>query len=87
MDNRLDVPLGILKLPVPLKEDYNRRQKLIELIEKPLWTITGKCAKDTLIPDLVSICKVNDQHQFIILIKNIIMPIWKRELFRQDSPA
>lgn len=66
MDNQLDVPLGILKLPVPLKEDYNRRQKLIELIEKPLWTITGKCAKDTLIPDLVSICKVNDQHQFII---------------------
>lgn len=58
MDNQLDVPLGILKLPVPLKEDYNRRQKLIELIEKPLWTITGKCAKDTLIPDLVSICKV-----------------------------
>jgi len=42
MDNQLDVPLGILKLPVPLKEDYNRRQKLIELIEKPLWTITGK---------------------------------------------
>lgn len=66
MDNQLDVPLGILKLPVPLKEGYNKRQKLIELIEKPLWTITGKCAKDTLIPDLVSICKVNDQHQFII---------------------
>lgn len=66
MDNQLDVPLGILKLPVPLKEGYNRRQKLIELIEKPLWTITGKCAKDTLIPDLVSICMVNEQHQFII---------------------
>ena len=66
MDNQLDVPLGILKLPVPLKEGYNKRRKLIELIEKPLWTITGKCAKDTLIPDLVSICKVNDQHQFII---------------------
>lgn len=66
MNNQLDVPLGILKLPVPLKEGYNKRQKLIELIEKPLWTITGKCAKDTLIPDLVSICKVNDQHQFII---------------------
>ena len=66
MDNQLDVPLDILKLPVPLKEGYDRRRKLIELIEKPLWTITGKCAKDTLIPDLVSICKVNGQHQFII---------------------
>lgn len=66
MDNKLDVPLGALKLPVPLKDGYNRRQKLIELIEKPLWTITGKCAKDTLIPDLISICKVNGQYQFII---------------------
>lgn len=66
MDNQLDVPLGILKLPEPLKEGYDKRRSLIELIEKPLWTITGKCAKDTLIPDLVSICKVNDQHQFII---------------------
>ena len=66
MDNQLEVPLGILKLPVPLKEGYDRRQKLIELIEKPLWTITGKYAKDTLIPDLVSICTVNGQHQFII---------------------
>ena len=66
MDNQLDVPLGILKLPVPLKEGYDRRLKLIELIEKPLWTSTGKCAKDTLIPDLVSICKVNGQYQFII---------------------
>ena len=66
MDNQLDVPLGILKLPEPLKEGYDRRQKLIELIEKPLWTITEKRAKDTLIPDLVSICKVNGQYQFII---------------------
>ncbi len=66
MDNQLDVPLGALKLPVPLKDGYNRKTKLIELIKKPLWTITGKYAKDTLIPDLVSICKVNDQHQFII---------------------
>lgn len=66
MDNQLDVPLGALKLPVPLKDGYNRKVKLIELIEKPLWTITEKYAKDTLIPDLISICKVNDQHQFII---------------------
>lgn len=66
MDNQLNVPLGTLKLPVPLKDSYNREQKLIELIEKPLWTITGECAKDTLIPDLISICRVNDQYQFII---------------------
>lgn len=66
MDNQLDVPLGVLKLPVPLKDGYDRKKKLIELIEKPLWTVTGKTAKDTLIPDLISICKVNNQYQFII---------------------
>lgn len=66
MDNQLDVPLGSIELPVPLKEGYDRRQKLIELIEKPLWTITGKTAKDTLIPDLISISKVDDRYQFII---------------------
>lgn len=33
MDNQLDVPLGVLKLPVPLKDGYDRKKKLIELIE------------------------------------------------------
>lgn len=66
MDNQLDVPLGAIKLPVPLKDGYDRKKKLIELIEKPLWTATGKTAKDTLIPDLISICKIDRQYQFII---------------------
>lgn len=66
MDNQLNVPLGVIKLPIPLKEEYDKRKKLIDLIEKPLWTITEKYAKDTLIPDLISICKVNGQYQFII---------------------
>lgn len=55
MDNQLDVRLGALQLPTPLKPEYDRKQKLIDLIEKPLWSVTGKTASDTLIPDLVSI--------------------------------
>lgn len=55
MDNQLNVALGALPLPIPLKAGYNKRQKLIDLIEKPTWTITGKTAADTLIPDLISI--------------------------------
>lgn len=55
MDNQLDVRLGALQLPIPLKSEYDRKQKLIDLIEKPLWSVTGKTASDTLIPDLVSI--------------------------------
>lgn len=66
MDNQLDNPLGTIRFPVPLKPGYDRRQKLIELIEKPLWTATGKTAKDTLIPDLITITKVGQEWQFII---------------------
>lgn len=55
MDNQLNVSLGSLSLPTALQEKYDRRQKLIDLIEKPLWTATGETAADTLIPDLVSI--------------------------------
>lgn len=62
MDNQLNVALGALPLPIPLKDGYDKRQKLIDLIEKPLWTITGKTAADTLIPDLVSI----SEKKFII---------------------
>lgn len=66
MDNQLDVPLGQIKLPIPLQAEYDRKIKLIDLIEKPLWTATGKTAKDTLIPDLISIVASDDGFQFII---------------------
>lgn len=62
IDNKLNERLGALSLPVPLKPKYDRRQKLIDLIEKPLWTSTGKTANDTLIPDLITIA----ENQFII---------------------
>lgn len=55
MDNLLDEPIGRLSLPLPLKPEYDSDTKLIELIEKPLWTYTGKRADDTLIPDFITI--------------------------------
>ncbi len=66
MDNQLERPLGNLKLPSPLKPGYDSKQKLIELIERPLWTATGKTANDTLIPDLVSIAESDQGCDFII---------------------
>lgn len=66
MDNQLDKFLGALKLPVPLKLEYDGNKKLIDLIEKPFWSATGKFAKDTLIPDLVSIFKSGCDYIFII---------------------
>lgn len=62
MDNQLDTNLGSIPLPERLKPGYDKNQKLRGLIEKPLWTITGEKAKDTLIPDLITI----RGNQFII---------------------
>ena len=62
MDNQLEVRLGALQLPKPLSLEYDKRQRLIDLIEKPLWSVTGLTAADTLIPDLISI----SGDQFII---------------------
>ncbi|MCN0158285.1 LlaJI family restriction endonuclease [Mesomycoplasma ovipneumoniae] len=66
MNNQLENSLGALNLPVLLKDGYDKKKKLIDLIEKPLWTITGKEAKNTLIPDLVSIFQNDGNYEFII---------------------
>ena len=74
MDNQLHKPIGGLRLPVPLTETYRnqRHKKLIELIDKPLWSGIAhgehftKQATDTLIPDLVSISAIDGDYRFII---------------------
>ena len=66
MDNQLDNRLGTLRLPIPLRNKYDRQEKLIDIIEKPLWAATGKTAADTLIPDIVTISMVDGDWQFII---------------------
>lgn len=66
MDNKLNSQLNTLRLPVPLKDGYDPKFKLIDLIEKPFWSITGHTANDTLIPDLVSILINDDTATFVI---------------------
>jgi hypothetical protein len=75
MDNQLQKPIGGLRLPVPLVEQYRdmRHKKLIDLIDKPQWAGTApngepfvRQAEDTLIPDLISIVNVDGEYQFII---------------------
>lgn len=66
MDNQLEKPLCNLRMLGALKDGYDGRMRLIDLIEKPLWTITKQRAKNTLIPDLISIHKENQDYQFII---------------------
>ncbi|GGL60261.1 LlaJI family restriction endonuclease [Sporolactobacillus putidus] len=71
LDNQLQTPLG--SLPISLADGYDPQDLLISLIEKPKWngymqdsTEFQKIAKETLVPDIVSIHKLNNSHQFII---------------------
>lgn len=69
-DNKLNTTLGQLKLSMPLAEQYKslRKKTLLEIIEKPVWEgqDTIETAKDTLIPDLISIPKYEGADYFII---------------------
>lgn len=69
-DNKLKTRLGQLKMAVPLADAYKDRAKeeLIDIIEKPIWEgiDTLEKAKDTLIPDLISIPNIDGKDWFII---------------------
>lgn len=55
LDNQLQRPLRELTLPRALDPSYSPQAKLIDLIEKPLWSETGETANGTLIPDIISL--------------------------------
>lgn len=66
-DNKLDTSIRDLPLAI---EGFKKSSRLINLVEKPHWhgkdDLFSRDAKDTLIPDIVSLHKVNDGYQFII---------------------
>lgn len=55
LNNQLDMTLGQLKTCVKLNQGDNLKTKLIDLIDKPFWSLTNKKANDTLVPDLITI--------------------------------
>lgn len=67
--DRLDTQLGQIPMLTPLADGYNRKAKLIDIIDKPKWIgeDTEHEAKDTLIPDLITIHQNQGQDWFIIL--------------------
>ena len=87
MDDKLNTILKDLVLPIPLKKKYDKTQKLIDLIEKPLWTITNKTATDTLIPDLISICKIAQESLFIISDAKYYNVCLKNEVTPSGQPG
>lgn len=66
--NKLGVSIGQLKMKEPLAPGYNKKIKLIDLVEKPKWCGDGFIheAKDTLVPDLITISQHNEQDWFVI---------------------
>lgn len=67
-DNKLSTPIGRLKLPIELHNDYIDRKKrtLLDIIQKPVWSHFDSennrydhLAKDTLTPDLISLYEVD----------------------------
>ncbi len=66
--NKLDIPIGKLQMKNPLAANYNKKNKLIDLIEKPKWCGYDFVheAKDTLIPDLITITEYEGHDCFII---------------------
>ena len=83
LNNQLDIPLGQLRLPVPLNKEYNSQTKLINLIEKPFWSIFEKEAKETLIPDLITIFK----NQFYIFDAKYYTPNLKNGESPKGQPG
>lgn len=72
--NKLYTSLGQLELPVHLAEGYRAIDKLVDIIEKPIWTgrktdgsSFDKPAKETLIPDIINIWHQDNVYQFVIL--------------------
>ena len=68
LDDKLNIKLKEIKLPKELSSEYYENDKLINVIEKPLWTINDVDYKaDTLIPDIISVYKDKDKEfKFII---------------------
>lgn len=73
LNNQLQTSLGNLELPISLVEGYIPTNPLISLIDKPLWqgkkadgNSFEKEAKDTLIPDTITIEKNGSDYQFVI---------------------
>ena len=66
LDNKLNTPLAKLELPTELKAKYDKTDKLVDIIEKPLWSVPNARSSDTLLPDIISIYEKNGRCQFII---------------------
>jgi hypothetical protein len=74
-DNKLHTSLGHLNLPVPLIDVYDKKNTLLDVIQKPIWGGTdqqgfvfSKMATQTLIPDLIALVHRDGKiYRFVIM--------------------
>ena len=84
LDDKLQRQLKDLPLPgTNVKTQYNPNDLLVSIIEKPCWTITGKEATKTLIPDLVTI----NGSQFLIFDAKYYTPKLEQNKEPQHQPG
>lgn len=74
LNDKKGVQLKDLKLPIPIKEEYDETRTLSSIINKPIWygedSEKGKFEREskyTLKPDILSIYQKDDDFEFIIL--------------------
>ena len=71
LNNQLHTPIAVLATPLKPVNHFYVSKKLLDIIEKPQWTITGKEADKTLIPDLITI----SGDQFLIFDAKYYTPV------------
>lgn len=74
LDNQLDERLIDLNLGDKLSEKYDPLERLIDIIENPLWTFTKKRVLDTFIPDVITLKEWELKHYFIICDAKYYVP-------------
>lgn len=86
--NQLDTLITDLPISLDPAFQYDSHMKLMDLIEKPLWTYTGMHALDTLIPDIITIDKHNQGgYGFYILDAKYYAPILEPNILPKSQPG
>ena len=83
LNNQLHTPIGVLATPLKPVNHFYVSKKLLDIIEKPQWTITGKEADKTLIPDLITI----SGDQFLIFDAKYYTPVLSPGKKPQGQPG
>ena len=83
LNNQLHTPIAVLATPLKPVNQFYISRTLIEIIEKPQWTITGEEADKTLIPDLITI----SGDQFLIFDAKYYTPVLSPGKKPQGQPG